>query len=280
MTHECGDIRLIDNRLPNGSPGPPDALREHWVRALQPAATHAYEAGEYVGQESFVTASETRALARATGIKAGDCVLDLCCGTGGLTHHLAGSVDCRVLGVDRSLSAIRLAQGAASAHPVLRHVGFLAADATRLPLSGPFDAVLLFETMLAIADKGALLAEVRRVLRPEGRFGLTLEEGIPLERAERQALGSGHLVWLIPSKAFTALVSTHRFRLVWQEDHTAQHAEVAERLLEAYERHRAEIAEQIGSDLCEQLVADHRVWVRWLTTRRVRKLALVIERAA
>lgn len=78
-------------------------------------------------------------------------------------------------------------------------------------------------------------------------------------------------------EAFTALVSTHRFRLVWQEDHTAQNAQVAERLLEAYQRHRAE---QIGSDVCERLVANHRVWVRCLTTRRVRKLALVVERSA
>ncbi len=258
----------------------PADSREHWVRALRPAAIDAYGTGEYVGQESFVSASEALALARAAGIRPEDRVLDLCCGTGGLAHHLAASTGCRILGVDRSLSAVCLAQRAVSVHAAPPGVGFVAAEATRLPFSGPFDAVLLFETMLAIAHKGALLAEVHRVLRPEGRFGLTLEEGLPLEKAERQALSSGQMVWLIPSAAFLRLVSLHGYRLVWLEDHTARHAKVAERLFAAYRQRRAEIAEQIGSDLCDRLIADHRVWMRWLATRRVRKLALVVERTA
>ncbi|HEX5416358.1 MAG TPA: methyltransferase domain-containing protein [Chloroflexota bacterium] len=252
--------------------------RERWVRALRSAAADSFGPGEYVGQESFVTASEARELARAADIKAEDRVLDLCCGTGGLTCHVAEAIGCRILGVDRSPTAIRLARVAASAPHVRPRVGFLVADATRLPLAGPVDAALLFETTLAIKDKGALLTEIRRVLRPGARFGLTVEEGIPFDRAEREGLSHADAVWLIPEEAFAALCKVRGFRLVWQEDHTAQHAVVAEHLLDAYERQRAEVAERIGSDLCDRLIADHRGWVHWLTTRRVRKLVIVVER--
>lgn len=248
------------------------------IRALEPAMARAYGAREYVGQESFVTASEVLTIAHRMGITASSKVLDLCCGTGGLTRHLAASMGCGVVGVDRSFPAAHRAQGAASIHSPPVKATFLAAEATRLPFAGPFDAALLIETMLAIADKGALLTEVHRVLRPRGRFGLTLEDGLPLDEAEQRALSSGHRVWLIPAESFSALVSDRQFRLIWQEDHTAQHAKTANRLLKAYERHRAAITEHIGADLCEQIIADHRIWVRWLTTRRVRKLALVIER--
>src|SRR6185437_13004302 len=117
-----------------------EGCRQRRLRALRPAAADAYEAGEYVGQESFVTASEALALADAAGIKAGSRMLDLCCGTGGLARHLTASIGCRVLGVDRSLTAVRLAQKVISVRSVPPRAGFLVADATRLPLSGPFDA--------------------------------------------------------------------------------------------------------------------------------------------
>ncbi|MGH2457811.1 MAG: class I SAM-dependent methyltransferase [Chloroflexota bacterium] len=225
-----------------------------------------------------MTASEARALARGTGIKAHDHVLDLCCGAGGLTCHLAEATGGEFLGVDRSPGAIRLARSDALARQTDRYAKFLIADATRLPLSGPFDAALLFETMLAVQDKATLLDEIHRVLRPRARFGLTLEEGIPLEGAGRRTVGHLRAVWLIPGETFAALAKAHGFHLVWQEDHTSQHAAVAMRLLDAYERHRMEIARLIGSAPCERLITDHRLWVRWLTNGRVRKLALVVER--
>jgi hypothetical protein len=57
--------------------------RTPFVRALQRARVSAYAPGEFVGQESFMRAGETLALAREAGIAPGVSVLDLCCGIAG-----------------------------------------------------------------------------------------------------------------------------------------------------------------------------------------------------
>ena len=52
---------------------------------------------------------------------------------------------------------------------------------------GPFDVVLLLETMLAFPDKQPLLEEIAGALPTGGRLGFTLEEGLPLTEARAQA---------------------------------------------------------------------------------------------
>src|SRR5262249_57586065 len=51
--------------------------------ALRRAREAAYAAGEYVGQESFMRASEIRELAERAGVGSGVSLLDLCCGVAG-----------------------------------------------------------------------------------------------------------------------------------------------------------------------------------------------------
>src|SRR4051812_18730680 len=51
--------------------------------ALRRARMSAYTPGEFVEQESFMRASEIRAVARRAGIAPGVSVLDLCCGVAG-----------------------------------------------------------------------------------------------------------------------------------------------------------------------------------------------------
>ena len=57
--------------------------REAFTDALERARVAAYPPGEFVGQESFMRASEIRALAVQAGIGPGVAVLDLCCGVAG-----------------------------------------------------------------------------------------------------------------------------------------------------------------------------------------------------
>src|SRR5262249_60555852 len=63
--------------------------RAPFVQALLPARVSAYPTGEYVEQESFMTAGEIRILAREAGIGPGVSVLDLCCGVAGPGRLLA-----------------------------------------------------------------------------------------------------------------------------------------------------------------------------------------------
>src|SRR5450631_1171379 len=139
--------------------------RAPFVQALQRARMSAYSPGEFVGQESFMLAGEIRALAGQAGIAPGVCVLDLCCGIAGPGRFITRELGCTYLGVDYSPSAIDLARQRAGGLPCEFEV-------SRIPPipSGPFDVVLLLETMLAFPEKAALLQEISGALASGGRF--------------------------------------------------------------------------------------------------------------
>jgi hypothetical protein len=67
--------------------------------------------------------------------------------------------------------------------------------------------------------------------------------------------------------------------VVWQEDHTGEHRAAAQALAAAFAADADAIAAQIGRAALDDLLAAHALWSRWLGERRVRKLALVAERA-
>src|SRR5215470_10866541 len=112
--------------------------------ALERARAAAYPAGEYVGQESFMRASEVRTLAHQARIGPGSSVLDLCCGVAGPGRKIAAESGCRYLGVDHSASALATAQELAGHLPCR----FEQAHLPPLP-AGRFEVVFLLETMLA-----------------------------------------------------------------------------------------------------------------------------------
>lgn len=247
--------------------------RRRVVAALARARRRAYRPEPYAGQESFVSIREVLALARAAGVGPGTRILDLCCGVGAPGRLVACATHCRLLGVDRSPGALALA--AESARPGAR---FVAAEVPRLPFGGRFDVVLLVETVLAFPDKGALVAEVARLLAAGGRFALTLEEGAPLTPAERRAMPAGETVWPVELASLRRTLEGAGFAVTSVADHTAAHALRARRLARAFEEDREAISAALGEASLEALVASHRLWAAWLAVGRVRKLALVFAR--
>ena len=166
-------------------------------------------------------------------------MLDLCCGSGGPALLLARQTGCRIVGVDRSSEATHLARTSAEHQGLDRRATFIVAEALCHPIdAASFDAVLLYETMLAFEDKRRLVRVVRKLLRPGGRFGLTFEEGRPLSSAERRRVPEGEEVWLIPESEFRVLLEATGFQIRSVEDHTASHAEVAGRLAAALQSDR------------------------------------------
>jgi SAM-dependent methyltransferase len=236
-------------------------------RALERARMSAYAAGEFAGQESFMTAGEIRALAVQAGIGPGVTVLDLCCGIAGPGRLLVRERDCVYLGVDASPSAVALARERARDLPCR----FAIARVPPVP-AGSFDVVLVLETMLAFDDKDALVREIAAALRPGGRFAFTLEEGAPLTAAERTAMPDSDTVWLIPLDDMIASLERAGLAVTWLADHSRAHRATAQALAGAY-------AAQPARRAVDELVAAHRLWVDWLDSGRVRKLALVAERA-
>jgi SAM-dependent methyltransferase len=247
--------------------------RAPFDRALGRARVAAYAPGEFVGQESFMTAGEIRAVAARARIGRGTAVLDLCCGVAGPGRLITRELGCDYLGVDASASAVALARGRARDLPCR----FAVAEVPPLP-AGPFDVVLLLETMLAFADKDALVRAVAAALGPGGRFAFTLEEGAPLSPAERAAMPDAETVWLAPLGEMTASLERAGLAVTWTEDHSVPHRAAAQALMDAFAADAADIAEQIGARALDELLAAHRLWVRWLDEGRVRKLVLIAER--
>jgi SAM-dependent methyltransferase len=248
--------------------------RARFDRALRRARVSAFAPGEFVGQESFMTAGEIRALGVEAGIGPGLAVLDLCCGVGGPGRFLSRELGCTYLGVDSSASALAVARERAGDLPCR----FATAHVPPLP-AGSFDVVLLLETMLAFEDKEALAHEIGGGLRPGGRLAFTLEEGPPLTTAEQAAMPDADTVWPIPLDELATLLERAGLVVTWQEDHSGAHRATALALADAFDAEAEEIGAHIGRRALEELLAAHRLWIEWLAEGRVRKLALVAERA-
>ena len=248
--------------------------RGPFEEALRRAREAAYEPGEYVEQESFMRASEIRALGEQAGIAPGVTVLDLCCGVAGPGRFLARELSCSYLGVDASESAVAIARARARGLPCR----FEVMRVPPLP-AGTFDVVLLLETMLAFADKETLVERISRALRAGGRFAFTLEEGRPLTEAERAAMPDADTVWPIPLDEMRALLERNSLVVRFEADWSEAHRAVADSLTAAFAGDATAIASRIGQRALDELLAAHRLWSRWLEEGRIRKLALVAERA-
>jgi SAM-dependent methyltransferase len=247
--------------------------RRPFVEALQHARESAYAPGEYVEQESFMRASEIRALAERAGIVAGTSVLDVCCGVAGPGRLLTRELDCSYLGVDSSASAVAIARERARGLPCR----FVVAQVPPLPPGG-FDAVLLLETMLAFRDKEPLVEGISSALAPGGRFAFTVEEGRPLTESERARMPDADTVWLTPLDELHALLGRAGLVVRWQKDWSPSHRAVAESLTDAFAADAPAIASQIGRRALDELLTAHRLWSQWLASGRVRKIAVVAER--
>jgi len=110
-------------------------------------------------------------LVERLGLDEGARVLDVGCGTGRLTHWIAERVGTKgaVTGIDPLEERIQIARSHGGA------VGFEVGQAEDLGAfeDASFDAVCMSSVFHWVADKPKSLAEVRRVLRPGGRLGVT-----------------------------------------------------------------------------------------------------------
>ena len=251
--------------------------RDPFDRALRRARDSAYPPGEFVGQESFMRASEIRALAERAGVGPGVRVLDLCCGVAGPGRFISAELGCDYLGVDASASAVDIARARAAADGVPAR--FEVALVPPVP-QGPFEVVLLLETLLAFADKGPLLDGIGTALAPGGRFAFTLEEGRPLTEPEARRMPDADTVWLSPWDEVVDCLEAVGLRVRWSEECSRSHLAIVEAMIVGFAAERRLIAAEVGRRALDDLVEAHELWSDWLRSGRVRKFAAVAERVA
>ncbi len=99
-------------------------------------------------------------------------VLDIGCGLGGVDLHLIrGHGAARVIGIDIEDWLIDRCRALATKHGVDDRAEFMLVEPGPLPFeAGSFDAVTSKDSIIHIADKHALAADIFRVLEPGGVF--------------------------------------------------------------------------------------------------------------
>jgi sarcosine/dimethylglycine N-methyltransferase len=113
----------------------------------------------------------TAELAQLAGITGTMSVLDVGSGVGGPARFLAAIHGCRVTGVDLSEPFVDAARYLTERTGQSGQVSFLTGSALSLPFDdGCFDVALLQHVAMNVSDRAGLYCEIRRVLRPAGRF--------------------------------------------------------------------------------------------------------------
>jgi demethylmenaquinone methyltransferase / 2-methoxy-6-polyprenyl-1,4-benzoquinol methylase len=112
-----------------------------------------------------------RAFVAAIGASPRETLLDLAGGTGDVAFLAMRGGAGRVVLSDVNPAMLRVAQDRALERGLARGLAFLCADAERLPLPDlSVEKVSIAFGLRNCTDKGAVLREARRVLRPGGRF--------------------------------------------------------------------------------------------------------------
>ncbi len=100
-------------------------------------------------------------------------ILDVGCGLGGASRHLAKEFGCSVVGVDLNPDYCRVAASLTKYLGLDSLVSFQQGDALSLPFpDGSFDIVWTQHAAMNIQDKPTLYRELWRVLKPKGRLAI------------------------------------------------------------------------------------------------------------
>jgi SAM-dependent methyltransferase len=138
-------------------------------------------------------------------------VLDIGCGIGGASRHVAQTYGCQVEGIDLTAEYVEVAALLAKRVGLSESVSYRQASAVDLPFEvGTFDRAYMLHVGMNIADKRRLMAGVARVLKPGGVFGIY--------DVMREA--DGDLVFPLPwasDPAFSFVDSAERYRTCLSE---------------------------------------------------------------
>jgi arsenite methyltransferase len=183
-------------------------------------------------------AATTRRALELIGLGPEDRLLDVASGTGASALLAGREIGCEVVGIDYSEEAVAGANEAADAEDPARSVGFVRGDAEALPLSdSSFDAVLCECSLSSFPNKPRALAEIGRVLKPDGRLALS---DVVADRARLPEALDGPLAALacvgeaLAERGYQRLLAAAGFRIIAvesrDEDAVALAARVEDRL--------------------------------------------------
>ncbi|MDH3934069.1 MAG: class I SAM-dependent methyltransferase [Gammaproteobacteria bacterium] len=106
-------------------------------------------------------------------LSADDHTLDVGCGIGGTSRFVASRFGCRVTGIDLTPEFVAAGQSLCDWVGLSGQVELHQGDATAMPFTDQsFDAAFMLHVGMNIANKAGLFAEVYRLIKPAGVFGV------------------------------------------------------------------------------------------------------------
>jgi SAM-dependent methyltransferase len=235
-----------------------------------------------IGQTSWLDLAEWRRFAGWLGCRPGSTVLDVACGSGGPALQLVRDTGVAVVGVDEHADAIATASSAARRSALEARARFEQCDASRrLPFpDASFDAIVCIDAIHHFPDRGRVLADWRRLLKPDGVVVYTdpvVLTGIVSrdELAERASIG---YFKFSPPGMNKRLLAEAGLELVHFEDVTASVERVGARWHAARERHEDALVEDEGRDVFDALQQFLETTTRLAREGRVSRHVLVARR--
>jgi SAM-dependent methyltransferase len=204
-------------------------------------------------------AATTRRALELIGVGARERVLDVASGRGDSAILAARELGCSVTGIDYGDASVIDAERAAAAAGIADRVTFRTGDAEVLPFEdGSFDAVLCECSLCLFADKTKALAEIARVLRPDGRVAVAdvLADHDELPASLHGPLASAACVGTALSRTdLRQLLDAAGFDVIADQRCTAEAAQMAERVHDRLRGARIVMSNQpgLGNALAEAI---------------------------
>jgi len=202
-------------------------------------------------QDHYGGTGANDALIAAAGITSAHWVLDVCSGMGGPARYLAHRVGCRVVGLDLTESRYLSAQRLTKLVGLDGLVSFRHGNALEMPFAdASFDVVIGQEAWCHVPDKGRLISECARVVKPGGVIAFTDILRLPaLSDAEMARLTREMTFPSLESfDGYAQLLTSSGCTVTTREDLSAHWARLLQQRLEMYRGLREPTIAEFGAE--------------------------------
>lgn len=141
-------------------------------------------------QFNMMTQRQLDKLLEVLNLSGDDSVLDLGCGIGSITEHIADVTGARMTGIDFSAEAIQRAQERTERKRDRLSFQTMDMDELHFPV-GSFDAIIAVDTFYFVADLNRTLHTIRECLRDEGQLGVFYSARISTEQPKENLTPKG-----------------------------------------------------------------------------------------
>ena len=240
--------------------------------------------GTDIGQNSWITVDEYDRFLSWLEVDAGDHILEVATGSGGPALYTARKTGCRLTGIDASPAGVETASRNAANSNQADKVQFQVADANAaLPFeANSFDGILCMDSMNHLLDRLGVLKEWHRVLKI-GRRALFTDPVVitgPVTGEELALRGSIGLFLFVPPGLNETFIAQAGFRLLRQEDVTANAALISGRWHKARSAQKEKLVAMEGEERFEGLQKFFDAVYRLTSERRLSRIVYLVEKTS